>query len=202
MTEARFITFEGPEGAGKTTQLKRLAARLRDAGKEVVETQEPGGTTIGRAIREILVNPEYEAPRPTTELLLMFASRAQNVDEVILPALGAGKIVLCDRFTDSSLAYQGAARGLGADLVYDLDRIACRGLVPHLTLMLDVPVEVGLARAHQSRMEAEPLAFHRKVREAFLQIAHDDSRRVRVIDAEQDKELVSDEIWNIVNNNR
>jgi dTMP kinase len=198
MTKARFITFEGPEGAGKSTQLRFLAARLRDAGEEVVETQEPGGTALGREIRNLLLNEGHEAPRPTTELLLMFASRAQNVDEVILPALGAGKIVLCDRFTDSSLAYQGAGRGLGSDVVYDLDRIACRGLVPHLTLLLDLPVEVGLARAHKSRMEGEPVLFHRKVREAFLQLAHDDSRRIRVVDSQQPKEAVSEEIWDIV----
>lgn len=198
MTKARFITFEGPEGGGKTTQLKLLAARLRDAGEQVVETQEPGGTALGREIRKLLLSPDHEAPRPTTELLLMFASRAQNVDEVILPALGAGKIVLCDRFTDSSVAYQGAARGLGADVVYDLDRIACRGLVPHLTLLLDVPVEIGLARAQKSRMEDEPVAFHRKVRDAFLQLAHDDSRRIRLIDAERDKAAISEEIWSIV----
>jgi dTMP kinase len=198
MTNARFITFEGPEGAGKSTQLKLLAARLREAGHEVVETQEPGGTPLGREIRKLLLNSDHEVPRPTTELLLMFASRAQNVDEVILPALGAGKIVLCDRFTDSSLAYQGAARGLGSDVVLDLDRIACRGLVPHLTFLLDLPVEVGLARAKANRIEGEPITFHRKVRETFLQLAHDDSRRIRVIDSERNKELVSEEIWNIV----
>lgn len=199
MTKSRFITFEGPEGAGKSTQLKFLAARLRDAGQEVVETQEPGGTPLGREIRKLLLNADHEAPRPTTEILLMFASRAQNVDEVILPALGAGKIVLCDRFTDSSVAYQGAARGLGADVVYDLDRIACRGLVPHLTFLLDVPVEVGLSRTTvKNRMESEPIGFHRKVREAYLQLAHDDSKRVKLIDSERPKELVSEEIWNIL----
>src|SRR4051794_24034532 len=111
----RFITFEGPEGSGKTTQLKLLAERLRCEGHDLVETQEPGGTAIGQQLRAILLDPANSAVRPTTELLLMFASRAQNVDEVILPALAAGKIVLCDRFTDSTLAYQGAARGLGAD---------------------------------------------------------------------------------------
>ncbi len=198
MTDARFITFEGPEGSGKTTQLKRLAARLRDAGREVVETQEPGGTAVGRELRNILLNAEHGPISATTELLLMFASRSQNVDEVILPALGAGKIVLCDRFTDSTLAYQGAARGLGADVVYDLDRIACRGLVPNLTILLDVPIEVGLARATPNRMEGEPAAFHRKVREAFLQLAHDDSKRIRLIDSQRDKEQVSEEIWDII----
>lgn len=182
MTRGRFITFEGPEGSGKTTQLKLLGEHLRVAGHDVVETQEPGGTAIGKQIREILLNPASTALRPTAELLLMFASRAQNVDEVILPALAAGKIVLCDRFTDSTLAYQGAARGLGADVVYELDRIACRGLVPHRTLLIDIDVETGLARAQRTRMEELPLAFHRAVREAFLQLANDQSKRVRLID--------------------
>jgi dTMP kinase len=193
-TKGKFITFEGPEGAGKTTQLRRLAETLRVAGRDVVETHEPGGTALGSAIRSILLNPEHSAMRPTTELLLMFASRAQNVDEVILPALAAGKIVLCDRFTDSTLAYQGAARGLGADVVYDLDRIACRGLVPHLTILIDIDVETGLARAKQTRMEQQPLAFHRAVRESYLQLAHDEPRRIRLIDGTQRPEEVAEAI--------
>jgi len=192
---ARFITFEGPEGSGKTTQLKLLAERLRSEGHDVVETQEPGGTTIGKQIREILLDPASKALRPTAELLLMFASRAQNVDEIILPALATGKIVLCDRFTDSSIAYQGAGRGLGADMIYDLDRIACRGLVPHLTLLIDIDTQTGLSRAKQTRMEEQPLSFHRTVREAFLHLANDDSRRIRVVDGGRDREAVSSDIW-------
>lgn len=191
----QFITFEGPEGSGKTTQLKLLAERLRAEGRDVVETQEPGGTAIGRQIREILLNPASTALRPTAELLLMFASRAQNVDEVILPALSAGKIVLCDRFTDSSLAYQGAGRGLGAGVVYDLDRIACRGLVPHLTLLIDIDTVTGLARAKQTRMEAEPAAFHRAVREAFLQLAGEDSKRIKLIDGARNIDAVAQDVW-------
>lgn len=195
MTKGRFITFEGPEGSGKTTQLKLLAERLRAEGHDLVETQEPGGTAIGRQIREILLNPASTSLRPTTELLLMFASRAQNVDEVILPALAAGKIVLCDRFTDSTLAYQGAGRGLGADVVYELDRIACRGLVPHLTLLIDIDTATGLARAKRTRMEDQPLAFHRAVREAFLQLAGEDSRRIRLLDGIRDMESVRADVW-------
>ncbi len=198
MTKGRFITFEGPEGSGKTTQLKLLAERLRAEGCDVVETREPGGTVIGRQIREILLNPASTALRPTAELLLMFASRAQNVDEVILPALAAGKTVLCDRFTDSSLAYQGAGRGLGAEVVYDLDRIACRGLVPHLTLLIDVDVETGLARAIQTRMEQLPVTFHRTVRETFLQLAADDPSRIRIIDGHHDTSTISRQIWKVV----
>lgn len=195
MTKGRFITFEGPEGSGKTTQLKLLAERLRAEGHDVVETQEPGGTDIGRQIREILLDPASTALRPTSELLLMFASRAQNVDEVILPALAAGKIVLCDRFTDSSLAYQGAGRGLGADVVYDLDRIACRGLVPHLTLLIDIDTATGLARATRTRMEEQPVGFHRSVREAFLQLAGEDSRRIKLIDGARDADAVAQDVW-------
>ncbi|MEO5926872.1 MAG: dTMP kinase [Bryobacteraceae bacterium] len=198
MTNPRFITFEGPEGSGKTTQLKLLAARLRAEGHDVVETQEPGGTPIGQQIRKILLDPASTALRPTAELLLMFASRAQNVDEVILPALAAGKIVLCDRFTDSTLAYQGAARGLGADVVYDLDRIACRGLIPHQTFLIDIDTETGLKRAHQTRMEEQPLAFHRTVRETFLQLASDDPKRICVIDGSQSVEEVFQYLWNSI----
>jgi len=198
MTRGRFITFEGPEGSGKTTQLKILAERLRSAGHDVVETQEPGGTDIGRQIRAILLDQASTALRPTAELLLMFASRAQNVDEVILPALAAGKIVLCDRFTDSTLAYQGSGRGLGADVVYDLDRIACRGLIPHLTLLIDIDTATGLGRATKTRMEEQPLPFHRAVREAFLQLASDDSKRIRLLDGARDRDAVAADVWSHV----
>jgi dTMP kinase len=194
MTKGRLITFEGPDGGGKTTQLKLLAERLRADGYDVVETREPGGTSLGTRIREILLDPANTALRPTAELLLLFASRAQNVDEVILPALAAGKTVLCDRFTDSTLAYQGAGRGLGADVVYELDRIACRGLVPHLTFLIDIDVETGLARASQTRMEQQPVAFHRAVREAFLQLASEDSRRIRLLDGSGSPGTVHDSI--------
>ncbi|MEP6961306.1 MAG: dTMP kinase [Acidobacteriota bacterium] len=197
-TKGRFITFEGPEGAGKSTQLRLLSKRLRDAGQEVVETQEPGGTPIGLQIRGILLDRANTHLRPTAELLLMFASRAQNVDEVILPALASGKIVLCDRFTDSTVAYQGAARGLGLDVVYDVDRIACRGLVPHLTLLIDIDAETGLARAEQTRMEEQPIAFHRAVRAAYHQLANDESRRIRTVDGAQDRDRVAEEIWSAV----
>src|ERR1051326_3189217 len=133
-----FITFEGPEGSGKSTQLNLLAGRLRDARLDPLETQEPGGTAIGTQIRRVLLDPNNRDLCPTAELLLMFASRAQNVDQCILPALSAGRIVLSDRFTDSTLVYQGVGRGLGAELVYELDRIACRGLVPDLTVVIDI----------------------------------------------------------------
>jgi dTMP kinase len=143
-----FITLEGPDGGGKSTQARLLAERLRREGYAVLETVEPGGTRIGQQIRRILLDPAHSEMRPTAELLLMFAARAQNVEESILPALELGKIVVSDRFTDSSIAYQGAGRGLGWDTVLEVDRIACRGLKPDLTLCIDIDTETGLARAH------------------------------------------------------
>src|SRR5580698_3021957 len=145
-----FITFEGPDGSGKSTQARMLAERLRREGHDVLESVEPGGTPIGREIRRILLDPANRELTPTAELLLMFAARAQNVEQWILPALAEGKIVISDRFTDSSIAYQGAGRGLGRGTVLELDGIACQGLVPDLTLCIDIDSETGLARA-QSR---------------------------------------------------
>lgn len=203
----RFITFEGPEGSGKSTQLRLLGERLRSAGRDVLETQEPGGTSIGIQIRHVLLDAKNRELCPTAELLLMFASRAQNVDESILPALSAGRTVLSDRFTDSTLVYQGVGRGLGADVVYELDRIACRGLVPDLTLLIDIDAETGLARAHrrsvrtedpETRMEEQELGFHRKVRDAYRQLAADEHHRVRLIDGSQTREAVAAEVWQTV----
>ena len=202
-----FITFEGPEGSGKSTQLRRLAARLRTEGRTVVETAEPGGTAIGMQIRRVLLDAKNHELRPTTELLLMFAARAQNVDELILPALSRGEIVLCDRFTDSSLVYQGAARGLGADVVYEVDRIACRGLVPDLTIVVDIATELGLERARtrnqntqdvETRLDEHAVDFHRKVRDAYLQLAADEPNRVKLIDGSGSEEDVEKEVWSAV----
>lgn len=204
MTRGRFITFEGPEGSGKSTQLRMLAEKLRAAGRGVLETAEPGGTPIGMQIRRVLLDARNRELCPTAELLLMFAARAQNVDQWILPALSEGRIVLCDRFTDSTLVYQGVARGLGAELVYEVDRIACRGLVPDLTLVIDIDTETGLARAHhrnrqardvETRMEEQDLAFHRKVREAYRQLAADEPRRVKLIDGARAPEAVAADVW-------
>ncbi len=199
----RFITFEGLDGSGKSTQLERLATRLRELGYDVVTTQEPGGTAIGRQIRALLLSPDSRDISPTAELLLMFASRAQNVDQVILPALAAGKIVLCDRFTDSTLAYQGAGRELGSELVLELDRIACRGLEPDLTILIDVKAEVGLERARKrtdedTRFEQYDLAFHRRVRQAFLQLAGDESRRIVQVDGEEPTDVVAAAVAEVV----
>jgi len=202
-----FITFEGPEGSGKSTQLRRLAARLLREGRTVLETAEPGGTAIGMQIRRVLLDAKNHELRPTTELLLMFAARAQNVDELILPALSRGEIVLCDRFTDSSLVYQGAARDLGADVVYEVDRIACRGLVPDLTIVVDIATELGLERARnrnrntqdvETRLDEQAVDFHRKVRDAYLQLASDEPNRVKLIDGSGSEENVEKGVWNAV----
>ncbi len=202
-----FITFEGPEGSGKSTQLRRLAARLRAEGRIVLETAEPGGTAIGMQIRRVLLDAKNHELRPTTELLLMFAARAQNVDELILPALSRGEIVLCDRFTDSSLVYQGAARGLGAEVVYEVDRIACRGLVPDLTIVVDIATELGLERARarnrntqdvETRLDEQAIEFHRKVRDAYLQLAVDEANRVKLVDGSGSEERVEIDVWGAV----
>jgi dTMP kinase len=202
-----FITFEGPEGSGKTTQLRLLAARLRAMGRTVLETAEPGGTPIGMQIRRVLLDSKNLEMRPTTELLLMFAARAQNVDEWILPALSRGEIVLCDRFTDSSVVYQGAARGLGAEVVYEVDRIACRGLVPDLTIVVDVDTELGLERAHgrnrktqdvETRLDEQAIGFHRKVREAYLHLAADEPNRVKLIDGARSEKVVEEDVWKVI----
>ena len=194
----RFFTFEGPEGSGKSTQLRILGERLRKAGQDVLETQEPGGTAIGVQIRQVLLDAKNRELCPTAELLLMFASRAQNVDQLILPALSAGRTVLSDRFTDSTLVYQGVGRGLGAEVVYELDRIACRGLIPDLTLLIDIDAETGLARARQTRMEEQGVGFHRRVREAYRQLAADEPARVKLIDGSQTREAVAEQVWDAV----
>jgi dTMP kinase len=202
-----FITFEGPEGSGKSTQLRLLGKRLRGKNLPVLETAEPGGTPIGLQIRRVLLDTKNQELCPTTELLLMFAARAQNVEQAILPALAAGQIVLCDRFTDSTLVYQGAARGLGAEVVYELDRIACRGLVPDLTLAIDIDVEGGLARAHhrnertqdvETRLDEQSLEFYRKVRAAYHQLAEDEPKRVKLIDGSREQSEVAEAVWSTV----
>ena len=201
-----FITFEGMDGSGKTTQMRLLAERLRARGREVLETAEPGGTRIGIEIRRILLDAANQELGPTAEMLLYFACRAQNVDEWIMPALAAGKIVLSDRFTDSTLVYQGCGRGLGAETVMTLDRIACRGLVPDLTLLIDIDAETSLARAHArntsertgDRMDEQSLEFHRQVYEAYHALAAREPHRFRIVDGRASVESIAAEIWNAV----
>jgi len=206
-TRGLFLTFEGMDGSGKTTQMHRLAARLRDMGRTVLETAEPGGTPIGVKIRRILLDSANQELCPSAELLLYFASRAQNVDEWILPALGRGEIVLADRFTDSSLVYQGYGRGLGADAVMALDRIACRGLKPDLTLVVDIDAETSLARARarnaaepncETRMDDQSLDFHRTVYDAYHALAAREPERVKLVDGRTDIDTIEREVWKVV----
>jgi dTMP kinase len=186
-----FITFEGMDGSGKTTQMRRLGAWLRTLGRAVIETVEPGGTHIGSQIRRILLDAANRELSPTAELLLYFASRAQNVHENIRPALDRGEIVLADRFTDSTLVYQGCGRSLGSDTVLALDNIACRGLRPDLTLLVDIDIETSLARARarnaaettiETRMDEQSLDFYRRVHDAYHSLAAREPDRIRIID--------------------
>ncbi len=206
-----FITFEGMDGSGKTTQMRLLAERLRSAGHDVLESYEPGGTRIGSQVRRILLDAANQELCPTAELLLYFACRAQNVEELILPALREGKIVLSDRFTDSTLVYQGVGRGLGRDVVLDLDRIACRGLVPNLTLLFDIGLETSLARAQarnrtvqesggvaETRMDDQEIEFHRRVREAYVELAASQPERFIVIDGRPEVDSVAEAVWQAV----
>jgi len=206
-TPGLFITFEGMDGCGKTTQMNRLASRLRASGRSVLETVEPGGTRVGEQIRRILLDAANQDLRPTTELLLYFASRAQNVEERILPALAAGSVVLSDRFTDSSTVYQGCGRGLGIDNVLALERIACHGLRPDLTILIEIDLETSLARArarntetadNQTRMDEQSIEFYRKVHEAYLALAALEAGRYRVVDGRADVESVERQIWRVV----
>lgn len=184
-----FITLEGPEGAGKSTNRDYLAGLLRDRGLDVLLTREPGGTPLAERIRELLLAPSEERMDADTELLLVFAARAQHLAEVIRPALARGAVVLCDRFTDATYAYQGGGRGLSIERIATLERFVQDGLQPDLTLLFDLPVEVGLSRAaargRLDRFEQEGQAFFEAVRQAYLQRAKADPQRYRLLDAAQ-----------------
>jgi len=206
-TRGLFITFEGMDGSGKTTQMQRLAARLRALGRTVLETAEPGGTPIGMKIRRILLDAANQELSPTTEVLLYFASRSQNVDEWIASALGRGEIVLADRFTDSSLVYQGCGRNLGVDTIAALERIACRGLKPNLTLLVDIDAETSLARARarnlaqphcETRMDDQSIEFHRQVYQAYHALAAREPERVKLVDGRADVDAIERQVWSIV----
>ncbi|MCB1084956.1 MAG: dTMP kinase [Chlamydiia bacterium] len=190
-----FITFEGGEGVGKSTLIERVFDILTQKGHALIKTREPGGTFLGKEIRKLLLHQETLHVSKESELFLYLSDRAQHVQEVILPSLRAGKIVLCDRFNDSTLAYQGAARALNVELITSLCSAATNGLVPDLTLFLDLDPVIGLRRAMEKeahdRLEKEPLDFHQKVREAFLSFAKKEPDRFHVIDASQDKETVT-----------
>ncbi|MDZ7735962.1 MAG: dTMP kinase [Gammaproteobacteria bacterium] len=202
MQPGLFITLEGGEGAGKSTQLEKIADWFRSRGRAVVVTREPGGTQAGEAIRRLLLERDHMAISHETELLLMFAARAQHITEVIRPELAAGRVVVCDRFTDATYAYQGGGRGMPRRQIEQLESWVQDDLRPDLTLLLDVPVEVGLGRAEKrgeaDRFEAEAEAFFLAVRETYLDIARRDPERVRVIDGSQPTAEVTAAIYRIL----
>jgi dTMP kinase len=185
MARGHFITLEGIEGSGKTTQAARLKDLLVRKGLDVVVTREPGGSPIAEKIREILLDPRNRKMVALTELFLYEASRTQHVAEIVRPALEAGKTVICDRFFDASTAYQGNARGLDMAMVERLNLLATGGVVPDLTIVLDLPAEVGLRRLGRSRdrIESEAIEFHERVRQGYLKIARHDADRIKVVDA-------------------
>ncbi|NLV40669.1 MAG: dTMP kinase [Candidatus Hydrogenedentes bacterium] len=190
-----FITLEGVEGCGKTTQLHLLAGHLERRGCRVVTTREPGGTPLAEALRGLLLDPATGAISPLSELMMYAAARAQHVHAVIRPALERGDVVLCDRFCDSTLAYQGGGRGLAPDQIRTLNSLATGGLAPDCTLLLDLPAEDGLARSGKrgvlDRIEGESADFHHRVRAAFLDIARAEPERITIIDASAPVEEVS-----------
>jgi len=190
-----FVTFEGVEGCGKSTQVDLLRADLESRGFQVVCTREPGGTPIAEAIRRVLLDPAHGAMVPAAELLLYEAARAQHVGERIRPALESGAVVICDRFADSTTAYQCAGRGLRHEVVAQLHGIATGGLRPDITFVIDVPAALGLARAARTgmpdRMEREALAFHERVRAEFLRLASEEPDRIQIVDGTRDVETVA-----------
>ncbi len=194
----RFITIEGGEGGGKSTNLAHVRARLETAGIELVETREPGGTELGEKLRSLLLEPGEAPIGEDAELLLMFAARAQHIRQVIEPALAAGYWVLCDRFTDASFAYQGGGRGIAEERIAALAEWVQQGLQPDLTLLLDLPVEQGMARAGKrgalDRFEQEEMAFFERVRAAYLGLAEAHPDRFRVIDASPELSAVQAQI--------
>lgn len=201
-----FITFEGPEGSGKSTHIRRLKSYLEGKGRRVLLTREPGGTQVGKFIREILLNPESVLDE-TTEVYLFAADRSEHVSKIILPALAEGKWVISDRFVDSTLAYQIGGRGLPEDLVRYINMISAKGLAPDLTLLLDVSPEIGIKRAvvngAADRFEKEKIEFHQRVREKYLEIASDDPQRVKVINTDnKDIESVQELIRKIIDNEK
>lgn len=204
-----FITFEGGEGSGKSTQARMLAAHLKQKGYDVIATREPGGTGIGDAVRAVLLSPEFNEMGNVTELLLLAASRAQNVHERIKPGLERGAVVICDRFIDSTLAYQGYGRSFDLKLLEALNRLATGGVTPDLTILLDLPVEVGLGRAKAldkgegkvgegDRIEQEDIEFHRRLRNGFLELAAREPERFRTLEITEGIEATQERVVKVV----
>jgi dTMP kinase len=188
-----FITFEGVEGCGKTTQIAFLESYLKNKGHQVVRTREPGGTALGEALRKILLHQDLHV-LPFSELLVLMAVRTQHMEELIMPALNEGKIVLCDRFMDASYAYQGYGRGIDLGIIQTLNRYVTKGITPNLTFLLDCPADTGLKRKRaqdspSDRFEDEALSFHEKIRQGYLNLARND-QRFFVIDAKQDMKTI------------
>ena len=202
MKKGFFISLEGGEGAGKSTQNKRIVEWLSGQGKVIVETREPGGTVVSEQIRQVLLDTRNAGLNPTAELLMMFAARSQLVQEVILPAMEEGKVIVCDRFADASYAYQGGGRQLGTEIVAQVERIVLKGLQPDLTLLFDIPVELGMTRVadrgEADRFEVESIKFFERVRRAYLDSAKANPHRFRVIDASQDEEQVWQQVKRIL----
>ncbi len=199
MRHGFFVALEGPEGSGKTTQGRLLADALEDQGYTVLLTREPGGTQIGERLRDLLLGPSGCAMLPETEALLFAAARSQHVREVIVPALAAGNVVVCDRFTDSSLAYQGGGRGLDMAILRTVQCLATGGLVPDLRVLLDLPVELGLSRRHMglemtNHLDDADVSFHEKVRAKYHELVQEDPGAWRVVDAAKDVEVLGQEI--------
>ena len=197
-----FITLEGPEGSGKSTQIKRLAKRLEDLGYPVITTREPGGTSIGDQIRHVLVRMENKELHPRTEILLFLAARAQLVEQLIKPALQDGKIILCDRYGDSTLAYQGYGHGLDLEKLRQMLDFATDHLKPDLTILLDLDVKMGLMRKKAedewNRLDAYEVLFHERVREGYQKLACEEPERWRIVDASQGIDAVQDDLYRIV----
>ena len=197
-----FITLEGPEGSGKSTQIKRLAKRLEEMGYSVITTREPGGTPIGDQIRQVLVRMENKELHPRTEILLFLAARAQLVEQVIKPALQDGKIILCDRYGDSTLAYQGYGHGLDLEQLRQMLDFATDHLKPDLTILLDLDVKTGLMRKKAedewNRLDAYEALFHERVREGYLQLAREEPERWRIVDASQAIDAVQEDLFRII----
>jgi dTMP kinase len=202
MMRGLFITVEGTEGAGKSTALDFIEESLRRGGVDLVRTREPGGTELGDRLRDVILDPHLDAINPLAELLVIFAARAQHLVERIVPALERGQWVLCDRFTDATYAYQGAARGLGSAPVAALEDLVQGDLRPDMSLLLDLPVETGLERARQrgelDRFEQEAPAFFQRVRDCYLDRARRSSGRYRIVDAGQDIDGVNAELRKII----
>jgi dTMP kinase len=200
--KGQLITFEGIEGSGKTTQMDALAAHLEQKGWTIISTREPGGTKLGEVIRNLLLDPEHQEMDPRAELLLYLASRAQHLKEVILPALQQGRIVLCDRFSEATLAYQGYGRGLELKQINSLLTYSTGGLKPDLTLLLDVEARRGLIRignrGSKNRLEQEKIEFYEKVRQGYLQMAKANPQQIVVIDASHDFDKVAAQLQDIV----